>query len=271
MSFKVATYNVLATAHLGKGDYSAVQPELLDPAQRVPAVVRHVAGLGADILCLQEVEAEVFVALQAGLSPLGYAGHLDLKGRGKPDGCATLFRTGLFALCKAQRLEYLDREKGPDTHSGHVALLLALAHEGRVLGVANTHLRWDRAGTPRHRQVGHRQAVELLEACRQFAPPWDGWIVCGDFNRQPESEVAATFRQAGFTFAHADRPHVRSCVANGKAKLLDYLFHTETLRSRPIDPPRVSDRTVLPSPEQPSDHLALVAEFEWRRATGGIP
>src|SRR3954453_23745544 len=37
MSFK-ATYNVLATAYLDKGDYSAVPQELLDLAWRVPAV-----------------------------------------------------------------------------------------------------------------------------------------------------------------------------------------------------------------------------------------
>jgi len=71
MSFRVATYNVLATAYLGKGDYSAVPAELLDPAWRVPALVRHVAGLKADVLCLQEVEAEVFEALTAELEPLG--------------------------------------------------------------------------------------------------------------------------------------------------------------------------------------------------------
>jgi hypothetical protein len=31
MSFKAATYNVLATAYLDKGDYSGVPVELLDP------------------------------------------------------------------------------------------------------------------------------------------------------------------------------------------------------------------------------------------------
>jgi mRNA deadenylase 3'-5' endonuclease subunit Ccr4 len=263
MTFKAATYNVLATAHLGNGDYSAVDPDLLDPTRRASALVRHVAGLDADLLCLQEVEAEVFLALKDTLAPLGYAGHLELKGRGKPDGCASLFRTGVFSLRKALRLDYLDREKGPDSHSGHVALLLSLEHQGRLLGVANTHLRWDRAGTAKKKQVGHRQALELLDACRTFAPPCDGWIVCGDFNRRPDSEVVATFRQAGFEYAHAGRPHVRSAVANRHASLLDYLFHSPELRARPIDPPPVSDRTVLPTAEQPSDHLAVRAEFEW--------
>jgi mRNA deadenylase 3'-5' endonuclease subunit Ccr4 len=263
MTFTAATYNVLATAYLGRGDYSAVPPGLLDPGRRTTALVRHIAGLGVDVLCLQEVEADVFDALRAGLEPLGYAGRCEFKGRGKPDGCATFFRTGVFALRQAVRLEYRDDEKGPGRHSGFVALLLALGHSGRLLGVANTHLRWDRPGTPGHGQVGHRQAVELIEACRRFDPPCDGWVVCGDFNRGPGSEVVATFRGAGFAFAHAGRPHVRSAVANRRASLIDYLFHTGGLVARPIDPRPVEDRTVLPSADEPSDHLALTAEFDW--------
>src|SRR3954470_3765630 len=111
MSFMAATYNVLATFYLGRGDYSAVPADLLDPERHVPALVRHVAGLDADLLCLQEVEADVFEALQAGLGPAGYAGLCEFKGRGKPDGCATFFRTGVFALRRAVRLEYRDDEK----------------------------------------------------------------------------------------------------------------------------------------------------------------
>lgn len=263
MAFEVVTYNVLATAYLGRGDYSAVPPDLLDPERRIPALVRHVADLGADVLCLQEVEADTFAALREALEPQGYAGLIEFKGRGKPDGCATFHRAGRLPLRRAARLEYRDDENGPGKHSGFVALLVALSCEGRTLGVANTHLRWDRPGTPRREQVGHRQAAELIESCNNFDPPCDGWIVCGDFNRRFDSEVGATFRDAGFDVAHAGRPHVCSCVANGRASLIDHLFHSRALVARPIDPAPVSDSTILPSPEQPSDHLALAASFDW--------
>jgi mRNA deadenylase 3'-5' endonuclease subunit Ccr4 len=265
MTFRAATWNVLATAYLGKGDYASVPAELLDPDQRVPAVVRHAAGLAADLLCLQEVESDVFAGLLTTLEPMGYAGHLELKGRNKPDGCATFYRTTMFTLREqAVRLEYRDREKGMQGHSGFVALLLAVEHAGRLLGVANTHLRWDRPGTPRDRQIGHRQIKELLEECGSFDPPCAGWLICGDFNCRPQSEVVATLRKAGFEFAHAGRPHIRSAVANGRASLIDYLFHSTALQALAIDPPWVADDTVLPSDQQPSDHLALVAEFAWR-------
>jgi endonuclease/exonuclease/phosphatase family metal-dependent hydrolase len=231
-------------------------------------LVRHVVGLDADIVCLQEVEADVFASLQAGLQPLGYCGLCEFKGRSKPDGCTTFFRTDMFILEKVVRLEYRDNENGPGRHSGFIALLAALQHGARLLGVANTHLRWDRPGTPRHKQIGHRQAVELIDECRWFDPPCDGWIVSGDFNARPDSEIVATFRQADFEYAHAGRRCVRSAVVNRRASLIDYLFYTEVFATRPIDPPPVSDGMVLPSAEQPSDHLALAAEFEWEDEGG---
>jgi mRNA deadenylase 3'-5' endonuclease subunit Ccr4 len=263
MSFTVATYNILASAYIKPEWYAGVSEHLLRSESRVPAVARHVAALDADILCLQEVEPEVFAALTTHLEPLGYTGYYEQKGRGRPDGCATFFRTNAFALRLSHRLEYRDREAGANSHSGHVALLLALEHDGQLLGIANTHVRWSAPNTHRDEQVGYRQVVELLEACRRFEPPCRDWVVCGDFNYPPEAEAIGAMRDAGYGFAHAERPHLRSAVANGRAKLIDYVFHTGGLRSRPLDPPPISDDTKLPSTDQPSDHLALVAHFDW--------
>ncbi len=114
--------------------------------------------------------------------PSARTGHFEKKGAGRPDGCATFFRKEVFALRGTQRLDYHDRGEGRED-SGHVALLLALEHGGRLLGVANTHVRWDRPRTPPAEQVGLRQILELLEACQRFIPPCAGWLVCGDFNR----------------------------------------------------------------------------------------
>lgn len=271
MPFTVATYNVLATAYV-KPDYLPGVPEhLLRPEWRVPALVGHVAALDADILCLQEVEPDVFAALEQRLGPLGYAGRYERKGKNKPDGCATFFRHGTFALREARRVEYRDRERGPDDHSGQIAALLTLEHEGHLFGVANTHVRWQSPDTPRDQNVGLREVTELVEACRGFDPPCRDWVVCGDFNFRPDSEVVAVMRDAGFRFAHAELTDARSAVANGRAKLIDYVFHTAGLRSRALAPPAITDETLLPSPDQPSDHLPLVAEFDWADAVGRAP
>jgi mRNA deadenylase 3'-5' endonuclease subunit Ccr4 len=261
MSFTVATYNILASTYIRPEWYAGVPAALLRPESRVPAVVRRVAALDADILCLQEVERDVFAALDRFLGPLGYAARYEQKGRGKPDGCATFLRAGDFTVRRARRLGFRDRGPGATVDSGHIALLLTLEHDGRQLGVANTHVRWDEPGTPREEQVGYRQVAELIEACRGFDPPCRDWVVCGDFNYAPDSEVVGAMRAAGYAFAHAGRPNLRSAVANGRALLLDYIFHTAGLRPLPVDPPIITDGTTLPAPGHPSDHLALVAEF----------
>jgi mRNA deadenylase 3'-5' endonuclease subunit Ccr4 len=252
MSFRVATYNVLATAYVRADRYPDVPPDLLGPGRRHACLVEHAEGLAADLLCLQEVEQEVFTALRRRLTSLGYEGHYEKKDR-KPDGCATFFRSGVFVRREVQRLDYL----------GHIALLLVLEHEGRRLGVANTHLRWDSPETPRSARVGLRQAEELLEGCERFVPPCDGWLICGDFNATPEDEIVALVRQAGYEYAHAGCRRARSCVANGRARLIDYIFHSAAVRAVPVVPPLIGDDAPLPSAAEPSDHLALQADVTW--------
>ena len=39
-------------------------------------------------------------------------------------------------------------------------------------------------------------------------------------------------------------------------------YDSAGLRSRPLDPPPISDDTERPSPDQPSGHLAFVAHFD---------
>ncbi len=152
MSFTVATYNVLATAYIKPEWYPGVPDHLLRPDTRVPALVRYVEALDADVLCLQEVEPDVFAALDDWLGPLGHAGYYERKGRNRPDGCATFVRTAAGVVRHARRLEYRDREADAEAHSGHVAVLVALEREGHLLGVANT-CRWFREATRPGSQV----------------------------------------------------------------------------------------------------------------------
>src|SRR6266540_1538606 len=98
MPFTLATWNILATAYIRPAWYPRTPRQVLDPAWRVPALVRHARELGTDILCLQEVERDVFAALQAGLAGLGYSATHAMKGGNRPDGCAVFFRSDCFTL-----------------------------------------------------------------------------------------------------------------------------------------------------------------------------
>lgn len=245
-SFSVASYNILADSYIRSEWYPRTPAALLQPGARKLPLARHVEALGADLLCLQEVEPGAYAELEGSLRPLGYGGRF-LRKAAKPDGCAIFFRG--FELRSQYDLRFAD---GPPD-SGHVALMLLLGRKGAELGVATTHLKWGPPGEgPRFRQV---------EQLLRERPPCPTWIVCGDFNAPPEDGTVARMRAAGLLDAFAGRPGAFTCNSNGKKKRIDYLFNTSDLRARPAELPPLDDETPLPSETQPSDHLALLADF----------
>jgi mRNA deadenylase 3'-5' endonuclease subunit Ccr4 len=244
MAFTFVTWNVLATAYLRTSFYPHTSVDLFKKSWRIPALAAYAAGLDADLLCLQEVESEVFTALRERLEPLGYQGVHHLK-EGKPDGCATFVRAPLCKLLDAHRTVYEDG-------SGHIAQVVHLEHDGQAYAVLNTHLKWGP-------QFGYRQmlfAVDLLD--RDPAPRQ---ILCGDLNATPEGDVVAGLREAGFDYAHRGMAGVRTCNANRQAKLIDYIFHRGPLKASAVAPAKIGNDTPMPSLELPSDHLPLRAVF----------
>jgi endonuclease/exonuclease/phosphatase family metal-dependent hydrolase len=203
-----------------------------------------------------------FAALKNRLGPLGYAGQYTRKTGGKPDGCATFYHQHEFELIAARIIEYAD---GPQaqTNSGHIVLIVWLRTGGRVIGVANTHLSWDPHGTPTSAKIGYRQASQLLNDYPTMGPPCDGWLLGGDLNATPESEIVAMLERAGFQYAHRGLAHTYTCKVNSEVKMIDYLFYSPEFRAEPQRVVQISDQTVLPSAEQPSDHVPIVARFSW--------
>lgn len=260
MSFSVASYNVLADAYVQYGLYRRTPKVVLDPLWRMPAVVYQVASIGADVLCLQEVELGTFAALKHRLKSLGYAGQHARKRGGKPDGCAIFYREAAFELVATRVIEYADGAEG-QANSGHIALIVLLRAAGRVIGIANTHLIWDPPGTPTAAKLGYRQALQLLNECQNIAPSPHGWLICGDLNATPDSDIVALLESAGFRYSHAGFEHAYTCNVNAEAKMIDYLFYSPAFRAEPQSILQISDRTVLPSSDQPSDHLPIAARF----------
>jgi mRNA deadenylase 3'-5' endonuclease subunit Ccr4 len=264
LTFTLVTWNVLATAYIRPSFYPNTPSRCLDPAWRIPSLVRRARALGADVLCLQEVEVDTFEALQTGLAELHYAGVLAMK-EGKPDGCALFVRSARFELVESLRIVYADGAGAPA--SGHVGQLAVLGvyerneREGARLAVLNTHLKWDPPGTPPESQWGLRQAREILEVLRSEPAAGHAQIVCGDLNVRPESDVVATLRAAGFSDAHGGLAEIHTCNANREPKLIDHIFSRGALRAPPRSPPRIDAATPLPSDDEPSDHLPLEARF----------
>jgi endonuclease/exonuclease/phosphatase family metal-dependent hydrolase len=236
---------------------------VLDPSWRIPAVVHQVINIGTDILCLQEVEMGTFAALSHRLKSSGYAAQHARK-RGKPDGCATFYREDVFELVATRVIEYADGGGKGQANSGHIALLVLLRAWDRVVGIANTHLSWDHPDTPTTAKLGRRQALQFLNEYQTVPPTCDGWLICGDLNATPDSDIVALLESTGFRYSHAGLTDVYTCTVNGEAKMIDYLFYSAAFRSEPQALLRISNRTVLPSSDQPSDHLPIVARFLWK-------
>jgi mRNA deadenylase 3'-5' endonuclease subunit Ccr4 len=257
--FVAASYNVLATAYIQPDRYRRTPAGILDPAWRVPALVRHIAALNADLLCLQEVEPAVFDALGTSLGQQGYAGEYARKRAGRPEGVATFFRRTRFTLTDSRVLA------GDDTdRTGHVTQFVVLAHEGRTLGAINTHLTWDAPGTPAADRRGLRQAQRIVDEQRRRAGEADAWMIMGDFNVTADHDIVALVRDAGFRFAHEGLDGVFTCNANGAARLVDYVFCANRLTADAVAPKPIGGGTILPGEEDPSDHLPLLARIDWR-------
>jgi mRNA deadenylase 3'-5' endonuclease subunit Ccr4 len=262
LPFSLTTYNVLAQAYITPTRYPRTPGPVLASAWRQPALVRHIVALGTDVVCLQEVEDETFAAVQQALGPLGYTGHFAKKGGGKPDGCATFIRQSTLAWSTVHPLMYSDGA-GTEPDSGHLALVMLCTYKGRPLGLVNTHLQWDPPGTPPDRQRGYRQIRQLLQERGRIAPTCEAWIICGDLNVTPESHVVAVLRAEGFDYTHRMLAGTSTCNASARANMIDYVFFTEAFRAQPVAVLVIDDQTPLPSYDQPSDHLALMAHFNW--------
>jgi endonuclease/exonuclease/phosphatase family metal-dependent hydrolase len=237
---KVASYNVLADGYIRRSFYPGTAPALLEPARRRAAVAAHVAALDADVVCLQEVEPAMQAAIAARLP--GHAVEAEAK-RGKPDAVATFVRRPIAARAA---LAFPDG-------TGHVALLVVVDHGGRRVGVANTHVKWDPPGAA----VGLAQVEALLDWLAGFE--LDAAIVAGDFNAAPDSPHYARVRARGF----GDAGDGATCNSSQVPKRIDFLFHSPALYASAAPLAPLAPDTPLPSETQPSDHLAVAADFSF--------
>jgi mRNA deadenylase 3'-5' endonuclease subunit Ccr4 len=259
-SFSIASYNVLADSYVKPEWYSNVDPEVLRWDRRKFALADRVARLDADIICLQEVEPDAYALIAQSLGAKGYEGIYSKKGRDKPDGCAMFFRQGWLRFASAATIYYRDGLRGaPD--SGHLALIISFECEWGVIRVGATHLKWEQEDKPPEEHIGYRQIRELID--ERFKPDRAAyaWIVCGDLNAKSDSPVIRELVGSGFVDAYAGREQA-TCNPNRRAKRIDYIFHTSGLIAEPAKLMEIDDLTPLPSAEEPSDHLAIVAAFE---------
>ncbi len=226
---RLACYNVLANAYVRPQFYRECAPEALEPKARRRRLLNRIAGLQADILCLQEAEADL-------VRDIGSEGRFFQKGDHKPDGCAIL--TSLPGTWREHH--YRDG-------SGHGVLMLDLPE----LTVATTHLKWD---PPQARPgYGMGQIQELLAMLKGPS------LICGDFNCERSDPIVLKCLEAGLVDAFAEIAPNDTFVKQGQPRRIDFVLHTYGLKLQAR--PMVSTSGHLPNLDEPSDHLPLIVEI----------
>lgn len=250
----VATYNVLAQCFVEPDRYAYVRPaSLLEPGLRMQHLLETIVSLDAHIVLLQEVELDLLSALQARLGD----DHRVLYAR-RPthsDGCAIVLDARRIELVDQRALVYRHREPG----YSQVACTAHLRWRELDIGLVSTHLRCGCQAQAGEAPLGQLQMRELLDYTRDSA--WvssRSWILGGDLNATPDDPTLAEAYAAGFRRAgDAPTAHIR-----GRSGKRDYLLHGDALALRGQTPQAFE---VLPNAEQPSDHVAFVAQLSDRR------
>ncbi|MDC0744719.1 endonuclease/exonuclease/phosphatase family protein [Polyangium mundeleinium] len=254
-TFSATTYNVLAQCYVRPDRYRGSPADALDPATRRARLLARIDALGSDLLCLQEVEPDLYEALCARLDATHASAYAQRTGR--REGSALFARRALFTWHGHDVLHFAAHRPGDDD----LALIARLTVDTRPLHVATTHLTWQPDSTPTDEHLGHRQMLELL-ASRDAAPADVTWLVAGDFNATSQSVVLAAAYERGLAEScRAQRPWDTTAI-NGRPRKIDYLLSSEgRLDPRPGVLPRLSRDTVMPSASEPSDHLPLTVTF----------
>jgi endonuclease/exonuclease/phosphatase family metal-dependent hydrolase len=257
ITFSATTYNVLAQRHIYRERYPDSPAAALDAAPRRDRLLRRIDDEHADLLCLQEVEPDLHEVMSARLAATHHAAYAPRTGRGE----------GVALYAARNRFDWLgDEVKRFAAHapgSDDLALIARLALGDRRVHIAVTHLAWQPESTPAADHVGRRQMLELL-AYRDAAPD-AVWLLAGDFNATSQSCVLEAAYAGGMAEScHTQRPW-DTCAINGHPRKIDYLlFSAGHLEPRPGTLPPLGRDTVMPSLEEPSDHLPLRVEFVLR-------
>src|SRR5215813_4847603 len=224
LTFLLASYNILANSYVNSTWYPQVDPKVLQWERRKFALAEKIGSFEADVVCLQEVEQDAYSLIERSLGTKGYTGIFAKKAMGKPDGCAIFSRHGMLRFVSGEAVYYSDGSPGI-LRSGHLALIASFESDSGIIKIAVTHLKWEREDQPPEECIGYRQIKELIDNHVKTDHTTYAWVICGDLNAQPDNPIVKELIINGFEDAYAGAAQA-TCNPNGKAKRIDYIFHT---------------------------------------------
>lgn len=288
---RVMQWNTLADGLAQHGDFLRVEAHHLAWESRSSRLLRTLEESNADLVCLQEVNRFEDFFLPR-MSEMGYVGSFCPKPSspcqryGFPsDGCALFYRSECFAqVHPIECVCYGSLVKGSSQRQ-----MMQLAHlkdlrSSKEIFVVSTHLK-AKAG-PENESLRREQVTELVKLLSNRVEERTigkegasgesgdvGIVVCGDFNDLPHSPVvhAMTSHPLGFRSAYPLNEGFTTWkfrTEGQKKAMIDYIWYAEgrgLVLEGITQLPGAEEigENGLPSEKYPSDHLALVADFEW--------
>lgn len=206
--FTVMSYNILAQELLESHRYlyHRHEPSALKWEHRKQILFSEIQEANADILCLQEVQANQLHGFYRKLKRLGYRGIYKQRTGNNTDGVAIYYKTDVFQLADHTSVEYF--QPGIDVLDRHnvglIAKLAIKANPRKHLVVATTHLLFNRN---RH-DVKLAQTMILLAEVERFAfesfrsgiPTYWPVIITGDMNFEPYTGVYRLLTEGMFRY-----------------------------------------------------------------------
>lgn len=234
MRLRLATFNVLAIAYLDYGTYSPQALEFLRSERRIPALLKLLRGIQADVIALQEVERDLMEALKSDSTWDVFGVN---KTGGKPDGLALLVRRTVRVV-KGGHYGFHD---GTD----HVWQWIQVGD----IFIVNIHLKYSPEDAAVH--DGVRQMSDVL-----------GWlagrpaVIMGDCNGRPGGRVRKTLEIGGFVNAWGGIP-TALIIQDGVAE--EAPIDLIAVRGGTTELSMVLRSVVgIPCEDNPSDHVPVI-------------
>ncbi|XP_067854866.1 2',5'-phosphodiesterase 12 [Heptranchias perlo] len=227
---RVVSYNILADVYaqteFSKSSlYPYCAPYALEADYRQNLIKKELSGYNADIICLQEVDKNVFAnSLSPALDAFGYGGVFRIKEK-QHEGLATFFRTSKYRLLSQHDVTFSEALASDPSYfdllerisanpnvkekvlqrstTFQVCVLQSIKDPLRKLCIGNTHLYW-------HPKGGHIRLVQIATAFRHLQQvtteiyPDTPVIFCGDFNSTPTTGLYDFVTKGSISADHPD-------------------------------------------------------------------
>ncbi|KII62596.1 Protein angel 2 [Thelohanellus kitauei] len=194
---RICSYNILSNFALNNNLYlySRCLPEHLNPEYRSNLLLSELSQLRSDVLCLQEVDQEIFdtVVTKHCLSTQSSCSYYRGSDFAK-NGCCIIYKNQKFELVESERIVFAEPEFSY-RESMYVAVVNVLKNKSNsgkndsIFIICTTHLVYGQdLELVRQRQLKHILNIINEKSALYNDPPV---ILCGDFNSLPTNELVS--------------------------------------------------------------------------------